>query len=161
MVLLSCGLTVSVACAEGAGITSRPGATAKTVSSPKHPDKLDWTNLSVVQQQALRPLSLTWPTLSDQQKQKWIALSANYQEMPSSAKDRLHERMVEWAALTPKQRNQARLNYSQTVRVPSQDKAERWEVYQSLTPEQKQTLAASAPKMPLAPHVKVPKPPAH
>jgi hypothetical protein len=160
MLLLSCGLTGSAACAQSAGSASRPAATAKIVTSPKHPDKFDWTNLSVVQQQALRPLALTWSTLSDQHKQKWIALSANYQEMPPSAKDRLHERMVEWAALTPKQRTQARLNYSQTVRVPSEDKAERWEVYQSLTPEQKGALAASAPKMPLAPRVKVPKPPA-
>jgi hypothetical protein len=122
---------------------------------------MDWSTLTPLQHQALQPLASAWPTLREAQKKKWIALSANYQALPDPAKGRLHERMVQWAALTPKQRAQARLNYSQTQRVSGEDKAERWEVYQALTAEQKQTLAASAPKLPLAPVVKVPKTPAH
>jgi hypothetical protein len=116
----------------------------------------DWSTLTRAQQQALQPLASIWPKLSEAQKKKWIALSANYPSLSDSAKERLHERMVQWAALTPRQRTQARLNFAKTQQVPAEDKTERWEVYQALTAEQKKTLAASAPKLPLAPQVSKP-----
>jgi hypothetical protein len=120
--------------------------------------KLDWSTLTPPQHQALQPLAASWPTLSEGQKKKWIALSANYNTLSAPAQERLHERMVQWATLTPKQRAQARMNYSQTQRMSAENKAERWEVYQALTAEQKQALAASAPKLPLArPRVTAPK----
>lgn len=144
----------------GAPVVPKSSATHATPLLAKA-DSLDWAHLSVPQHQALQPLAATWPKLSETQKKKWIALSANYASLSAPAKERLHARMAEWAALTPKQRTQARLNYSQTQKLPLEDKAERWEIYQTLTPEQKQALAASAPKVPLAPHVKVPKAPTH
>jgi hypothetical protein len=115
--------------------------------------KTDWSSLNRAQQDALSPLAKQWPELSDGQKKKWIALSANYNSLSPAAKERLHERMAQWAALTPRQRMQARLNFSATQRVQNEDKAERWEVYQSLTAEQKRALAASAPKPTLAPRL--------
>lgn len=130
---------------------SNPVATSKT-------DNLAWQHLSSAQHQALQPLAVIWSKLSETQKKKWVALSANFHTLPAPAQERLHARMTQWATLTPKQRSQARLNYSQTKRLPLETKAERWEVYQSLTPEQKKQLAASAPKVPLAPQVKVPSP---
>ncbi|NCP40255.1 MAG: DUF3106 domain-containing protein [Rhodoferax sp.] len=123
-------------------------------------DSLEWAHLSATQRQALQPLDATWSKLSETQKKQWIALSTDYADLTPSAKERLHTRMATWAALTPKQRTQARLNFSQTQALPTEDKAERWEIYQTLTPEQKQALAASAPKVPLAPQVKVPQKPA-
>ena len=138
-----------------------PKSSAAYITAPQaKTDSLAWAHLGANQQQALQPLAATWSKLSETQKKKWITLSADYADLPTTAKDRLHARMAEWAALTPKQRTQARLNFSQTQAVPTEDKAERWEIYQTLTPEQKHALAASAPKVPLAPHVKVPKKPA-
>jgi len=159
------GVTLLVAAASAAAQTSTPVVKAP-VASPKTPvttqaGDLDWQHLSAAQRQALRPLAQSWPRLTELQKKKWIALSANFHTLTAPAKERLHARMAEWAALTPKQRTQARFNYSQTQTLPNEDKAERWEIYQSLTAEQKKALAASAAKVPLAPHVKVPKAPAY
>lgn len=153
-------VTASAAVTQGNAPVAASSTTSRSTASKDKADSLDWSHLSADQQQALQPLAASWPKLSEIQKKKWIALSANYAKLSAPAKERLRTRMVEWAALTPKQRTQARLNYSQTQALPAEDKAERWEIYQSLTAEQKQALAASAPKVPLAPRVKVSKNPA-
>ncbi len=159
--LVTCTVTGAQAYAQAASTVVKSSQVTKGGTIAKPATNLDWSTLTPLQHQALLPLAMSWPKLSDAQKKKWITLSANYQTLPAPAKEKLHERMVQWAALTPKQRTQARLNYSQTQRVSVEDKAERWEVYQALTAEQKQALAASAPKLPLAPHVKLPKAPSH
>lgn len=117
------------------------------------PATLAWSQLSTAQHQALQPLAASWPSLSEDQKKKWIALSHNYAKLSPTDQQKLHQRMADWAALTPKQRTLARLNFSQTQQVTPEDRAERWEIYQSLTPDQKKALAESAPKLPLAPTV--------
>ncbi|MDD5029808.1 MAG: DUF3106 domain-containing protein [Rhodoferax sp.] len=121
---------------------------------------LEWSGLTPLQHQALQPLASSWKTLSESQKKKWIALSSNYTRLPPADQQKLHQRMAHWATLTPKQRTQARLNFAQTQQMPLEDKAERWEVYQTFTPEQKKVMADSAPKLPLAPKVAKAAPPA-
>src|SRR3954464_5067724 len=49
-----------------------------------------WAELTGDQQQALRPLSGQWPTLSEAQKRKWIALSSNYRALPPPEQAKLH-----------------------------------------------------------------------
>jgi hypothetical protein len=56
----------------------------------------------------------------------------------------VHSRMAEWAALSPQQRTQARLNFAETKKVPLEDRKAAWEAYQSLPPEEKRRLAAGA-----------------
>nr|WP_319565850.1 DUF3106 domain-containing protein [uncultured Rhodoferax sp.] len=136
--------------------TAMPVSSASQSVLPSKLTDLEWTILTSAQQQALQPLAVVWPNLSAPQKKKWIALSVNYRHLSDPEKERLHARMVQWAALTPRQRTQARLNFTKTQQLPVEDKVERWEVYQTLTAEQKKTLAASAPKLPLAPYVKKP-----
>jgi len=149
-----CAMTLLATAAESPQASASKQAASKT-APVKLPSlsKLDWQSLNRNQQEALRPLAKQWPELSDTQKKKWIALSADYNSFSAADKERLRERMVQWAALTPRQRMQARLNFSATQRVQKEDKAERWEVYQSLTAEQKRALAASAPKPTLAPRL--------
>jgi len=142
-------LNVSAGGAQAADSHSK----VQVVASPTQPE---WKTLTPAQHQALQPLAATWPTLSDVQKKKWIALSSNYAHLKPVDQQKLHQRMADWAALTPKQRTQARLNYTQTQQLSPEDKAERWEVYQSLTPDQKKIMIESAPKLPLAPKVAPP-----
>lgn len=156
------GMALIVFALDAAAQTGAPVAPAThsaTLSTTA--DGLDWQQLTTTQHQALQPLAVSWPHLSETQKKNWIALSTNFHTLSAASKARLHARMAEWAALTPRQRTQARLNYSQTQQLPLEDKAERWEVYQTLTPEQKRALAESAPKVPLAPQVTAPKAAAH
>ena len=93
---------------------------------------------------ALRPLQSTWKTLSDQQKRKWLSLSANFPRMTADDQTKLQSRMAQWAALSPRQREQARLNYAEVKKISPQQKSEQWEAYQALNPEEKHKLATAA-----------------
>ena len=64
--------------------------------------------------------------------------------MSGAEQDKLHSRMSEWAALSPQQRTQARLNFGETKRLSPDDKKAKWEAYQALPAEEKRKLAASA-----------------
>lgn len=110
-----------------------------------------WAELTAQQQQSLAPLASTWRTLRKSHKAKWLALSANYPDMPAGEQARLHSRMREWAALSPQQRTLARLNFVEAQRVAPDDKRAKWEAYQALSPEEKRKLAAGAPAKPAAP----------
>jgi len=60
----------------------------------------------------------------------------------------MHARMAEWAALKPKEREQARLNFAETKKIAPTDRAANWEAYQALSPEERKELANKAKKKP-------------
>ncbi|MFD1577146.1 DUF3106 domain-containing protein [Ramlibacter ginsenosidimutans] len=113
--------------------------------------KPTWVELTPPQQQALAPLAATWRTLGEAHKRKWLALSENFSTMPPPEQDRLHSRMTEWAALSPQQRNAARLNYAEARKVAPSEKRAKWEAYQALPPEEKRRLAGTAAAKPTPP----------
>jgi hypothetical protein len=115
---------------------------AKSVTRPL------WRELSSGQQQALAPLSAHWDTLSEPQKRKWIAMSANFPKMSGEEQTKLHSRMTEWVSLSPQQRSIARLNFGAAQKLSPDDKKAKWEAYQALSPEEKKKLAAKAAKPP-------------
>lgn len=119
-------------------------AKVRNAPAPKPESSPTWTELTPQQQQSLAPLAGTWRTLGQSHKRKWIALSANYATMPPAEQQLLHSRMVEWAALSPQQRTQARLNFAESKAVAPDDKKAKWEAYQALPPEEKRRLAAGA-----------------
>ena len=107
-----------------------------------------WSTLSAEQKMALAPLETTWGQLSAGHQRKWIALSTNHPQMTADEKDKLQARMVQWATLSPKDRQQARLNFAHTKKIPADGRAATWETYQSLSAEEKKALAQSAPPKP-------------
>ena len=117
---------------------ARPPALAKAEAKPL------WSELNPAQQQALAPLAVSWGRLSDAHKRKWLALSVNFPSLPATEQAKLHSRMAEWAALSPQQRDQARLNFAESQKVPDTEKKAKWEAYQALPPEEKRKLAAGA-----------------
>jgi hypothetical protein len=125
---------------------------SKAASSAAKPNnsvtKPLWIELTQAQQQALAPLAGKWDTVSESQKRKWLALSQNFPRMSGAEQAKLHSRMSEWAALSPQQRTQARLNFGETQQLTADDKKAKWEAYQALPPEEKRKLAASATKPP-------------
>lgn len=56
----------------------------------------------------------------------------------------MHERMRDWAKLTPEQRRVARESYSRAKRLEPDQKTAQWEEYQQLSDEQKKKLAEEA-----------------
>lgn len=124
----------------------RPASSAKAASKAAVPSTTSpaWRELTAAQQQALKPLQGTWPTLTEPHKRKWIALSQSYAGMPAPEQARLHSRMSEWVALSPRQRAQARLNFAETSKHSHDEKKAKWQAYQNLSPEEKRRLAAGA-----------------
>lgn len=136
----------------GSGVTAQPAqpASAPTQrgSMPQTPATTAWNALSPLQQQALKPLAARWNTIDEAQKRKWLAVSRNFGTMPAAEQAKLHSRMTEWVALSPKERTQARLNFAETKKLPADEKMAKWQAYQALSPEEKRKLAASASSRP-------------
>ena len=107
--------------------------------------KPSWSQLNPMQQQALKPLALSWDTISEAQKRKWLEISKNYPTLPPADQATMHSRMNEWVTLSPQQRAQARLNFAKTKELSNQltpdEKKAKWQSYQALSPEEKKKLA--------------------
>ncbi len=127
---------------------STPDLAVATPASIKSEAGPAWGELNSEQQAALRPLAASWTGLNAYQKRKWIALSRNHGNLSPDERTRLHERMSTWAALSPAERTQARLNFSESRERSAQDKSAQWEAYQGLPPEQKKELARQQPAKP-------------
>ena len=84
-------------------------AAAKIVKAPAD----TWDKLTPEQQTALQPLAAKWASLTEGHKRKWLAVSANFAQFSPKDKETLHSRMTEWASLSAKQREQARINFAQ------------------------------------------------
>lgn len=109
-----------------------------------------WSQLSPAQRNALAPLASHWHTIDEARKRKWLALAENFARLPADEQARMHSRMTEWAALSPQQRTEARLNFAEAQQLSSDEKKAKWEAYQALPPEEKRKLARSAaPRTPL------------
>jgi len=124
-----------------------PNPSASSTGAAVVPN-VTWNALSEVQKLALAPLSGTWNSLNEGQRRKWTAIAQSYPNLSPVDQQKLHSRMVEWAALTPKDRALARLNFAQTKSVAKPERAANWEAYQALTPDEKKNLASSAAAAP-------------
>ena len=111
-----------------------------------------WLELTSRQQQALAPLALSWNTISEAQKRKWLEISKNYAALPLEGQATMHSRMNEWVTLSHQQRAQARLNFGKTKELSKEltpeEKKAKWQTYQALSAEEKQKLAAKASPKP-------------
>jgi hypothetical protein len=134
--------TSSASRAPGRGASTAKG-NGRAVSSPT------WKELGSTEQQALAPLAASWDTLSLAQKRKWRAMSRNFSKLSPDDQAKLHSRMSEWVALSPRQRTEARLNFGVVKQVPADERKAKWEAYQALSPEEKRKLAAGAARPPV------------
>lgn len=103
-----------------------------------------WSQLSSAQRNALKPLEREWGGMDGPRKQKWIEVTARFDKMSPEEQARVHERMADWAKLSPQQRGQARLNYQGAKQLPTEERQARWQAYQDLPEDQRKQLAATA-----------------
>ena len=110
----------------------------KQASAPSA--KQEWALLTPAQQLALQPLAKSWASLSNGQKRNWLEISLNYPSLSADDKAKMHSRMSEWAALSPRARAEARLNFASTQelskQLSTQEKQAKWQAYQSLSSEE-------------------------
>lgn len=102
-----------------------------------------WSELSSSQQSVLEPFAQQWNGWSAQEKRIWVSLADRVPRMAPAARERAHQRIREWAALTPEQRRLARQNYRLAKRLPPDERQAQWERYRELTPEQRAVLRNS------------------
>ena len=114
---------------------------SKESQPSKQTSKLDWKNLSPLQQAVLASLESDWPTFSQSRKMKWLKVADRYPTMSAADQERLQGRMSEWSKLPQKDRRMARDNYLSSLQFPSEQKKAAWESYQQLSEEEKQKLA--------------------
>lgn len=101
-----------------------------------------WSELTPAQRQVLHPLAKTWDSLREVQKSKWIALTQTFSQRSPAEQQIMQSRMVEWAALSPVDRERARLNFAESKKLAPADLAAEWAAYQKLSAEEKRALAA-------------------
>ncbi len=130
-----------------AAVTPKAPASAAVAALPDQPGP-HWHELNATQQAVLKPLGAVWNSLGLIQKKKWLVIAKNFPTLSHENQARLQERMVQWAALTPRERELARLNFAETKKLTADQLAASWAAYQELSPEEKARLAATAAKKP-------------
>lgn len=121
-----------------------PKAAASTPPKPPASTALSWTSLTPTQRQALAPLERDWPNIDVARRTKWIEIANRLPSMPADERQRMQERMTEWARLTPDERGRARLSFQEAKQLSPQERQARWEAYQALPAEDRKALANRA-----------------
>jgi hypothetical protein len=137
------------------GAAAQAATSQGTASETGQPVNTAWLSLTRVEQTALAPLEKHWNGLSEAQKRKWHAIAQTYSALAPQEQDKLHNRMVEWTALSAKDREAARLNFARTKSVAKSDRAANWEAYQALSLDERRKLAEDAKGRPVGAAVAV------
>ncbi len=124
--------------------TPAPAQAAVNASGPP------WVALTPAQQSALAPLKKDWQTIDGPRKQKWLEIAARLPSLPAEEQRRIHERMTEWARMTPDERGRARLQFQEARQVSPQERQARWDAYMALPADERRALADSAKTVPKA-----------
>jgi hypothetical protein len=111
-------------------------------AAPASASSSSWQSLKGSQKKALAPLAPHWSQLSQAQRNKWLAMSNNFDKLSAKEQATLHDRMADWVSLSPQQRAQARLSFNHTKTLDADAKKTQWEAYQALSAEDKKKLAA-------------------
>lgn len=139
--------------AQNGALTAAPNSPAKAASDASAGET--WLSLTTPEKTSLAPLEKSWNGLSEGQKRKWLAIAKTYPTLSIEGQEKLHSRMVEWAALSPKDREVARLNFAQSKTIAKSDRAANWQAYQALSPEEREKLAQGAKPKPVGAAVAV------
>lgn len=121
-------------------------ATLGQVAAAATPTGPAWSTLTPAQQKTLEPLRPTWDSIDAPRKKKWIEVAERFPQMPAEERRRVQERMAAWAAMSPAERAQARLQFQETRRIGAEERQSRWQAYQSLPEEERKRLAETASK---------------
>lgn len=137
------GCLAEQALAAGAGAPTQTAAYGSGVSA-KAEKPPTWASLTPSQRSALQPLQREWHSIGPDHKQKWLEIVAQFPSKSADERQRIQARMTEWAALTPEQRGNARLQFKQAQQLAPSNRQARWEAYQALSETEKKELAARA-----------------
>lgn len=148
---MGCGVVWALLAAACMSLGSN--AYAQKVASPLPVAQADgpaWSTLTPAQQSALAPLKKDWQAIDATRKQKWLEISARLPSMSADERQRIQERMTEWARLSPEERGRARLQFQEARQISPQERQARWDAYLALPADERRALAESAKTVPKA-----------
>lgn len=108
------------------------------------PPPTTWSALPANQRELLGPLQEDWSEISPSQRSKWLSAAPVLATMPPDELARVHERMRDWARMSPAERQNARISFQVTRQVGAGERQAKWEAYQALPAEERQALADKA-----------------
>ena len=141
--LAFCGVLGLLAAWAGHGLAQTAGQAPQAAA--KAQTSGNWKQLKAHEKKALAPLAVRWGELTETQRSKWLAIAKGFDQLPPTEQQTMQARMKEWVALSPVQRNQARLNFNNLQNVSRDEKKNRWDEYQALSEEEKRKLLKKAP----------------
>jgi hypothetical protein len=147
--VLFCGACSQKSEGQGNLGVDNPKTKASAPATAISPTGPHWQELTDEQRLVLRPLAATWSSLASAHKSKWISMAQGVRSRPAAEQQKMQERMAAWAALTPVERERARLNFAETKKLNPVDRAAEWAAYQELSTEEKKRLAAKSPPNPV------------
>ncbi|MEZ5653482.1 MAG: DUF3106 domain-containing protein [Burkholderiaceae bacterium] len=122
----------------------RAGLTALllTAALPAGAEDDPWSSLSDSQRTLLAPFRDQWNGWPAQERSIWIHLADQMPSLSDAQREHALERIREWAALSPAERDVARRNFRLAKSLNRDDRVRKWERYNSMTPEQRSVLRA-------------------
>jgi hypothetical protein len=122
-----------------------------SVSFPAHAlitfKQPSWIDLSAEQKVILSPLADEWNAMEDQSKKKWLGIAQRFSSMTPNEKNRIQNRMKEWARLSPQERKLARDSFTSIQKAPQEYRSDmketikqQWQQYLELPESEKERL---------------------
>lgn len=109
-----------------------------------------WSALTPAQQSALAPLKDDWHSIDAIRRQKWLEIAARLSALPPEERQRIQQRMSDWARMTPDERGRVRLQFQELRQISPTQRQARWDAYLALPVEERRALAESARTVPKA-----------
>ncbi len=108
------------------------------------PGGVAWSSLTPAQREVLAPLQSDWAGIEANRQQKWLEVARRFPSLPAAERERIQQRMADWARLTPAERGRARVQFLEAQQISPADRQARWEAYRALPPEEREALAQKA-----------------
>lgn len=116
------------------------------IGTPADASTPSWQSLTVVQQEALAPLSKQWDQLPELQQNRLLKTAKRYPNLTAEQKKRFRDRLEAWSKLTPEQRKAAREKYRAFSKVPAETREQvKHMVRQSQAKKDQPTSASAVP----------------
>ena len=138
--LLALGLLLGAASAQAQPAQKAPSNAAAT--------KTAWSALTPAQQAALAPLKNDWHGIDETRRGKWLEIAARFPSLPPEERQRIQQRMNEWARMTPDERGRMRLQFQELRQISPKQRQAKWDAYLALPAEERRALAESARTVP-------------
>jgi hypothetical protein len=145
--LIATALSVAVMVAAGS-LGHQHHAQAAATPAPAlqgaAPVDKNWQLLSPQEKTILAPLASQWSGMNEQVRDKWRSVARGYPQLTPDGQARVRERMTQWSQASPKERSEARLRFQNARELPHEERQQKWQAYQALSPQAKADLAQQA-----------------